>query len=256
MSDQFPPPPQQPPYQPQGDQPQGYQQQGYQPPQQGYQPPPQPGYPAYPQQQPGYPQAAFPPPPPAPAGTNGFAIASLVLGILGCSLLTLVLSVVFGIVGLRQTKATGQKGRGLAKAGLILSGVWVLVIAAGVTFAIITDATDGKSSVTSLKAGDCVNSLQESSAVTDLPVVPCSQSHQGEVFAVFTLPKGDYPGDEAVQKQSEDGCNDRLDAYAPNADPGLELFYLHPLKSNWSLDRGVTCIATDPKGPTTGSIKK
>jgi hypothetical protein len=69
-------------------------------------------------------------PPSAP--TNGFAIASLVLGILWLSFAGSLLAVVFGPVALRQIarSETPQKGRGFAIAGLSLGylGTGVLLL--------------------------------------------------------------------------------------------------------------------------------
>jgi hypothetical protein len=73
-----------------------------------------------------------PPPPPAPAmapvfirpaaRTNGFAIASLVVGLLWMGWLGSALALVFGHVALTQIHASGgtQAGRGIAIAGLVL----------------------------------------------------------------------------------------------------------------------------------------
>ena len=73
------------------------------------------------------------PGPPAPSGgTNGFAVASLIFGILG----GILFSVVFGIVALGQIKRRNQSGKGMAVAGLVLSGVWLLVIVVGIGAAI------------------------------------------------------------------------------------------------------------------------
>lgn len=55
-------------------------------------------------------------------GTNGMAVASLVLGLLGISLLGLI----FGAIALGQIdKNTGQQGRGMAIAGIVLSVFWL-----------------------------------------------------------------------------------------------------------------------------------
>lgn len=64
-------------------------------------------------------------PPPGGPSTNGFAIASLVLGILGFS----VLAIVFGHIGASQVKRSGgyQTGRGMAIAGLVLGYLWLLL---------------------------------------------------------------------------------------------------------------------------------
>ncbi|MDT5104988.1 MAG: peptidyl-prolyl cis-trans isomerase, partial [Mycobacterium sp.] len=88
-----------------------------------------------------------PPPPPAPYGpsggfygypqprpTNGMAIASLI-----CAFLFAPLGIVFGHVSLSQIRRTGEQGRGLAIAGLVISYLLtvltVLVVVATIVFA-------------------------------------------------------------------------------------------------------------------------
>jgi hypothetical protein len=242
---------QQPPPQQWGQPPAG--QWGQQPPGQwGQQPPGQWG------QQP-------PPYPPQRRGTNGFAIASLIFGIFG----GVLLAAIFGFVALSQIKRRGQGGKGLAVAGLTLSGLWLagFVVAgvigafassgnSGTPIASTSDSADVK--VQQLAPGQCLNGLEESSTIRNLPVVPCTQPHEGEVFAVFELPDGDYPGDQDVAKKAEDGCVDRLETHAPKAadDPNLEIYFLHPTRSSWRLgDQGVTCVAMSGTGKVTGSIQ-
>ena len=71
-------------------------------------------------------------------GTNGFAIASLVLGILWLYWIGSVLALVFGYVAKGQIDRAGgqQAGRGLAIAGIVLGwigvGVLILLILLGV----------------------------------------------------------------------------------------------------------------------------
>jgi hypothetical protein len=66
------------------------------------------------------------------SSTNGFAIAALVLGIIWIWWLGSVLAVVFGHIALKQIARTGQSGRGLAIAGLVLGylGVAILIVTA------------------------------------------------------------------------------------------------------------------------------
>ena len=71
-------------------------------------------------------------PPGAPGSTNGWAIASLVLGILGVvgfpPLIPSILALIFGYKGKREIDRSDgtQQGRGLAVAGIILG--WVAVV--------------------------------------------------------------------------------------------------------------------------------
>jgi hypothetical protein len=122
---------------------------GYLPPPGGYPPPPPaPGwwqasdgqwYP--PHQHPSY-AAAYAPGyapgyPVQQVGTNGLAIASMVLGILWLWWIGSVLAVVFGHIALGQIKRTGQGGRGMAIAGLVLGylGIALLVVTIAVVAA-------------------------------------------------------------------------------------------------------------------------
>lgn len=87
--------------------------------------------------------ASPPPPPPWPAGggqpsafttgtagrgTNGFAIAALVLGILWLCGAGSLLALIFGIVALSQIKRTGQGGKGMAIAGIVLGAVGLVAV--------------------------------------------------------------------------------------------------------------------------------
>jgi hypothetical protein len=127
-------------------------QQPEQPPPSEWPPPPPPAYPPAPPPAPpaGYPPhyPQYPPPyaahyPPPSAGTNGFAIASLVLGILWIWWLGSILALVFGYVGKNQIDRGGrvQGGRGLAVAGIVLGWIGVAILALLIILAIIGVAT-------------------------------------------------------------------------------------------------------------------
>jgi Domain of unknown function (DUF4190) len=73
------------------------------------------------------------------ARTNGLAIASLVLGILWLFWLGSVVSLVLGLVALKQIRARNQGGRGIAIAGMVLSAIWLLIP----LVAIIADVAKG-----------------------------------------------------------------------------------------------------------------
>jgi len=86
-------------------------------------PPPPPPYQQQPPQyyQPQY-QNPYWPPPPNP-GTNGLAIAAMVLGIIWIYWIGSILAIIFGHIALGQIKRTGQSGRGMAIAGVVLGYV-------------------------------------------------------------------------------------------------------------------------------------
>jgi hypothetical protein len=58
---------------------------------------------------------------------NGLAVAALVLGILWLFYVGSILAVIFGHVSLRQIRARGQRGRGVAIAGLVLGYLGVAI---------------------------------------------------------------------------------------------------------------------------------
>ena len=227
------PPSNPPPY---GEQPQGPYGQPFQSPY----PPPSPPYQAPP---PGY----YAPPPPT---TNWWAIVSLVFGLLG----GVLISVVCGIVGLNKAKQ-GQGGRGLAIAGLVLSGLWVVLLVVGISvyFAI----GRGTVTATDVKVGDCLKAIPGSTRVKTVDTVGCDKAHAGEVFAVLLMPDGNFPGQSAIEEY-QNKCEPALASYAPDAitDNSVQLYVLYPTSETWEQgDRAVTCIATlDP--PRTGSLKR
>jgi hypothetical protein len=93
---------------------------------------PPPVYPGYPGAA-GYPGFA-PYPPTKPPGTNGKAIAALVTSLLGlvCCGLPSIAGLVLGVIGMRETKRSGQDGYALALVGAIIGGLavagWVVYL--------------------------------------------------------------------------------------------------------------------------------
>jgi len=96
-----------------------------------YPPPPPPGgYGSGPPPPGGY---GYQPPPQAP-GTNGMAIASLVCSLFGwLCIIGGILGIIFGFLALNQIKQSGQGGRGVAIAGIVVGViVTAIVIVAGI----------------------------------------------------------------------------------------------------------------------------
>jgi hypothetical protein len=95
-----------------------------------YPPPPPGGYGSPPPPPGGY---GYQPPPQA-VGTNGMAIASLVCSLFGwVCIIGGVLGIIFGFMALGQIRQSGQGGRGMAIAGIVIGViVTALVILAGI----------------------------------------------------------------------------------------------------------------------------
>ncbi len=73
----------------------------------------------------------------------------------------------------------------------------------------------GEVDVLDLEVGDCVaDSLPVGEEVIlTVETVPCSEPHSEEVYAVVTLPDGDFPGDEAVAAQADEVCAAEFESF-------------------------------------------
>ncbi|MDF8266059.1 DUF4190 domain-containing protein [Luteipulveratus flavus] len=202
--------------------------------------------------------------PQAPQGTNGFAIAGFVLGLIGGCLLGLI----FSIIGLVQIKKRGGRGRGLAIAGLCLSIAWTVAVAGVGVWAIVTEADrDSNGSVVhrgdltadDIRVGDCINQPDppkgtESVQISSVQAVPCTEPHDLEAYAESALTYTGYPGDTEVTAAAERACTDRFTAFVGTdmADSDLAVQYFHPTRRSWALgDHDVTCLVGEPSGRTT-----
>ncbi|MFC0430163.1 DUF4190 domain-containing protein [Kutzneria buriramensis] len=204
--------------------------------------------------------------PPSPygmrPGVNGFAIASLVLGILA-PFSGLVLGLVFGIIALVGIRRTGERGRGMAITGIVLSSLWILLVVAIVVFAVIAAATDptrtsssGANTSYNFKPGQCFDRDNTSKAVT---VRDCGQPHDAEVFAVEPLSATSFPGTAAVQAVGRSRCTADSDQFlTPGMNyPDIEVLYLYPQQASWTHgDRSVKCYFANATGAKmTGHVK-
>ncbi len=199
-------------------------------------------------------------------GTNGFAIAALVFGIIG----GVPLAIVFGVIALGQTANGRQQGRAQAIAGLICAGVWLAGMTAVGIYSVATEPerddsgsiTDGGTlSAYDIEIGDCLNGLRAveyDTLVTSLPAVPCTDPHEGEVYASFELAEGAYPGLDGVVAAADQRCAQALATYSATAreDPNIGLFYLYPDERGWRQNREVVCIALAIEGMLTSSLSE
>ncbi|MEO3771433.1 DUF4190 domain-containing protein [Micromonospora sp. B9E7] len=94
---------------------------------------------------PGQPMGAYPPPGypphpgygyPAPQKTNGLAIASLVLALVGLTScgITAPIGAILGHVAQKQIRVSGEGGEGMAKAGIIVGWIITALMVLGIAF--------------------------------------------------------------------------------------------------------------------------
>jgi len=111
---------------------------------------------------------------------------------------------------------------------------------------------EGPWSVFDLRPGDCIGADDSLSGdVDEVPLVPCSEPHAQEVFAVVRHPDGAYPGGGAVATFADRACLTALEADLDlTIDEGIAFSYLLPTFEGWNKngDRSVVCVLVFPQG--------
>ncbi|MFI1521443.1 DUF4190 domain-containing protein [Kitasatospora cineracea] len=204
--------------------------------------------------------------------TNGLAIASLVVSFLcfvGAA------GIIMGAIALRQIKRTGERGRGLAIAGIVIGSLWLVVFAAGMVgnaFSVDT-GEDGSSGFTSsrhsgspvlpaasplrLDVGDCF----DLAGTLVAKKVDCSKPHKGEVFWTgIPVETGDYPLPSVLEAEAKKGCKEHVDQYVMDTwtlGDSMDYRYLYPDRNSWDAVSGrrLVCFFTG-SGQLTGSLRK
>ncbi|MDQ0751065.1 hypothetical protein QF034_005296 [Streptomyces africanus] len=201
----------------------------------------------------------------APVSVNALAVAALVLGVL-CFLPAAGL--VLGLIALRQIGRNGQSGRGLAIAGAVLSSVGIALWAVTLSTGVLSDAWEGfkdgaqGNESLSLEKGDCFDAPDGLEGDTyDVDRVSCAGRHDGEVFAVVTLPGGAFPGDAEITDIADEKCYALQDQYAMDSwamPADVDVYYLMPSRDSWRYgDRAISCVFgnSDAKAKLTGSLR-
>jgi hypothetical protein len=202
------------------------------------------------------------------SGTNGFAIASFVLGLIGVALL----SVIFGIVALSKIRHRPQRGKCFAIAGLCLSGVWVV----GIVAVLVVNAhsasqrsastgqitKSGNLDVLSLRTGDCFQNPsgnQAPSTLKQLTAVTCTTPHNAQVIAQLPVSGSAYPGAAAFEAQAASGCQAKLTADVDQSKltATMNLIFLYPEPQAWTDgQRVISCVVVDSSEDITSSLLK
>jgi hypothetical protein len=105
-----------------------------------------------------------------------------------------------------------------------------------------------------LKVGDCLGA-EVIGEVESVPVVPCSESHNSEIFHSFDLVGDVFPGEEATSKLAQEGCVAEFDAFIglAFAESVWDITLLHPTEQSWNdvNDRQVRCGVSPVSGEAT-----
>ncbi|MFE0802562.1 DUF4190 domain-containing protein [Streptomyces sp. NPDC058812] len=196
---------------------------------------------------------------------SAFAVTSLVTSLLCLAPLGLA----FGCVALWQIPRRRQRGRGLAIAGVSVSGAILLLAAFVVPFVDFhvwtpparNDSAEvtkpGWATIRSIGAGDCFTPRtrlpeHDTSQLRDgrVELIPCDKPHRGEAYASFSLSgHGDYPGADRISAIARPRCATLFMDYAldPMAFGPLQTYYIHPDENGWDAGgRTVVCWVGRP----------
>jgi uncharacterized membrane protein len=183
-------------------------------------------------------------------GGQGLVTASRIISVISLALNVLA-AVVIVVLIVQGVRAAEQERQELQESGAPAGEVAAGDTSAGET----TNAHD-------LQPGDCVVGSFDG-LVNDVPVVPCDQPHDGEVYVNFDLPNPPdepFPGDETVSAAAQDGCLAEFEPYVgvPLEESQFDLRFLNPSQESWPRgDRNVTCMIA-PLGdgePLVGSAR-
>ena len=149
----------------------------------------------------------------------------------------------------------------IATAALLLSGCSLLNQVTNTTQRDASGtptAANSDADVFSIKVGDCLNDATASGAVTTAPIVPCSQPHDSEAYKSIIMADGDFPGDDAVTSQADEGCAAAFPDFVGISydDSHLNISYYYPTSDSWTNgDREILCTVYDDGVKTTGTLK-
>ncbi|MFG6446520.1 septum formation family protein [Microbacterium sp. P07] len=120
----------------------------------------------------------------------------------------------------------------------------------------VTEA--GTADVFSLQVGDCMDE-PDAEEVTEVPAVPCSEPHDDEIYYEFTMPDGEFPGEEAITAAADAECAPQFDTFVglAYAESVLDWYPYTPTEGSWTEggDRVVQCVIYEPNVRTVGSLE-
>jgi hypothetical protein len=208
--------------------------------------------------------------PPVRTTLDGFSVAGLIFGILPI----VPLGLIFGVTGIVRTSRQARRGRTLAVVGLLLSALWLMVIAAGlagrhdssqpeaeqrssaaVAVPSSSPAATDAVSPRDLRPGDCFM-LGRSGPVASIRLLPCSQPHDAQAFANLQLPYRPYPGAAKTFAAALKVCEPAARSYLNGHTDLLRVATFYPNDVSWAIgDYTAHCILYDPRQNFVGDAR-
>lgn len=187
--------------------------------------------------------------------TNGFAIAGLVLGLVG----VVVLAPIFSILALRKIRRTGERGKGMAVAGLVLSGCWLLIfVAGGIAAAFLENRGNpgDTTAVSNVQVGQCFDADLSKNTLLVVKIADCAKPHSGEAYDKVKA-KLSGMGSKEQDLTATQECANSFERFVgkPFQDSELEIVYV-ALEERELADGNILCmLAGKPGQKLTGSMR-
>jgi Septum formation len=111
-----------------------------------------------------------------------------------------------------------------------------------------TIVDEGSVNAFEVRVGDCFDDSGDSTEITSLPGVPCSEPHDNEAFAVFDVTIATYPAGDGMWDLATNSCMERFESFVGKdyESSSLDIFTLYPTSESWKQnDREVVCAVYD-----------
>ncbi|PFG39060.1 putative regulator of septum formation [Georgenia soli] len=112
-----------------------------------------------------------------------------------------------------------------------------------------------------VEVGDCIlypeeQAAEQATGTTEAPAeietVSCDQPHDSQVYTVFDLPGGDFPGDDEIIAAADERCGADFEGFVGNSydNSVLDIEYFFPSEESWNFDddREVACMVYHMEG--------
>jgi hypothetical protein len=112
--------------------------------------------------------------------------------------------------------------------------------------------------VFTLQVGDCLVDPSSEGEVSEIPVVPCSEPHTGEIFLSHTMTETALPSDAEMEGIIDETCVTQFATFVgiPYEDSVLEVSWLSPTAESWDAgDRELLCIVNGPSNQVVGTLE-
>lgn len=112
--------------------------------------------------------------------------------------------------------------------------------------------------VFSLKVGDCMDSGETDGEVSSVKAIPCSDEHDAEIYAEYSVEGDEFPGADELAEQADEFCYTEYEPFVGLAyeDSAHDYFPFTPTEDSWKQmdDRVVQCVIVSQE-PVTSTLK-